>query len=430
VLDRESQGLILAFCSGAIAIIGMVGCKGRVSSATVKSADDAPSADMSTTVVDSPALAHDVVAYARLCKQELGIDQPLPPMNCLNGVEVPITFNGTRLTAATWDSFSLTRKCDNPQWLQAGCWPYDLVQKIALGPDIEAVLNCRQKYFTQGQNNGQTPAERAKSYLAAAPDDQRRQYDFLDTFNDLALILKNKTTGKVCMFGMAGATFYGGRVAPPDEDQAPDKEAVYAQLPEPKPPRQLYPDSYWYKSAKALYFTPLEAAENGCVNCHDVGGFKTSPFIQQAHVVPSNHSKKLPFLLVGKVFQEAVQEYREVTTDPVNGQPQICTQCHRIPANRGTCNQYIDWATGNLPADLASLTTDFAKGYPQAAWMPDGHDLGSATEFNDSYGKHLQRLKCCCANPKFLGCQSRKYGPTEADVEVDWLQGQGPGSCR
>ena len=40
------------------------------------------------------APGHDVVAYAEFCKRELGIEVPLPDMNCLDGVEIPVTING------------------------------------------------------------------------------------------------------------------------------------------------------------------------------------------------------------------------------------------------------------------------------------------------------------------------------------------------
>ncbi|HJS74025.1 MAG TPA: hypothetical protein VJ921_07040 [Vicinamibacteria bacterium] len=61
-------------------------------------------------------LEEDIVSYAALCKQELGIVDPLPDMNCLAGVEVPITVNGQKVTEKEFRAIAEGRDgCDRSQ---------------------------------------------------------------------------------------------------------------------------------------------------------------------------------------------------------------------------------------------------------------------------------------------------------------------------
>src|SRR5258708_2341018 len=53
-----------------------------------------------------PHTDDDVVAYAELCKRELGITGPLPAMSCLAGTEVPITIDGQSINAQNYASLA------------------------------------------------------------------------------------------------------------------------------------------------------------------------------------------------------------------------------------------------------------------------------------------------------------------------------------
>lgn len=372
-----------------------------------------------------------VVAYAELCKQELGITQPLPALSCLKGSEIPITVDGVRLTKETWPTFQ--KRCDAPHWLggEEGCFPYDHIQRVDVGnPDVVAILNCRQKYFTNGLNNALNQDERAGLVATAAADAERKKfYDFYATFNDLGYILKNVKTGKTCFFTYFGGTYFGGHLAPPDQATMPDAETLYASLAEPKPPRDLFPESYWHVRAENRWLKPQATVDGNCVSCHDLGGFKHSPFIRQAEIVPSN--KRTPYLLVGNVFQQKAREDKlmDVTTAPIDGEAQVCTSCHRMAAGGATCDQYIDWSTGKFSTKVWNLMSETARAQPARQWMPDGHDTVSFADYSTAYKKHIDAIKCCCANPKAIGCKSKRYGPTAAEVDANWTAGAGPAVC-
>jgi hypothetical protein len=77
-----------------------------------------------------------------------------------------------------------------------------------------------------------------------------------------------------------------------------------------------------------------------------------------------------------------------------------------------SCNQFLDWVTGHDP----SPRSDTAKTFPMAAWMPLGHTATSAEQYEEKYGKHIARMKCCCQKPNAKGCLTREYGPTARDV--------------
>ena len=116
------------------------------------------------TLSPDARLEEDIVSYAALCKQELGITRPLPDMNCLAGEEVPITVNGHKVTEKEFRALAEGRGgCDRSQWLDGKCWTYDFVQRIDVGDDVEAVLNCRQKLYTSVL----TPEERRREYEEA-----------------------------------------------------------------------------------------------------------------------------------------------------------------------------------------------------------------------------------------------------------------------
>jgi hypothetical protein len=160
-----------------------------------------------------------------------------------------------------------------------------------------------------------------------------------------------------------------------------------------------------------LYLKPKTAAEKGCVTCHDAGAWQHSPFIDQVHLVPSNGG--LPHLPVGRAFQQSFRgaELLDVTTEPVGGEPQKCTSCHRMTSGGFTCNQFIDWSTGQYPYALS----ESSKRFPQAAWMPLNHGL-DANAYESAFGAHIERMKCCCQNPMSKGCLTRPLGPTLDDL--------------
>jgi hypothetical protein len=362
----------------------------------------------------------DVVAYAELCKSELGITGPLPAMSCLAGREIPITVDGKPLDDTSFGHLVEGGGCDKPHWLGESCYPYDIIQRVEIGGDVDAVLNCRQVHWV----NHADPGQRRHAYEQASAGEKLTRFRDLAEFDDLALILRNRQTGKICYFTIFGQTtytdhaFYGGWLPPPDAAKLPPMEDVRAQIADPKPPSE-YPVDAWYRDARATYFKPSDFAETGgCIGCHDLGGFKHSPFIDQSGIVPSNG--RLPFLPVGEAFQVAFRKQKliDVTTEPIDGKPQWCTTCHRMTSGGRTCDTMIDyataWSTGGSTSDLP--LSGWARTYPQAAWMPFGHGMKTAEDYQRAFGQHITRMKCCCKHPQALGCLSRPFGPTREEL--------------
>jgi hypothetical protein len=381
-------------------------CKEVDTAEEIERGDQAQTADAAPPAPPDPD--EDVVAYAELCKAELGITQPLPAMSCLAGTEVPITIDGQPLTEENYATVQ-EKGCDKPQWLSSACHNYDFVQRIDVGnPDVDAILNCRQKYFTNALGK-----DARRSAVEAAPSAEKiDKYKLYTEFNDLGFILRNKKTGKSCFFTIFGQTFNGAWLAPPDQKRLPPASNVLSAL-EARPPAG-YPEESWYRDARATYLTPRSTSNGGCIGCHDLGAFKHSPFIDQVGIVPTSNSKTAPYLLVGKVFQEAFRSRGliDVTSEPVEGSPQRCTGCHRMTAGGNTCNHFLPWATGNDGAPRH----ESARKYPDAAWMPLGHGMQSAEEYEAKFGKHIAAMKCCCEKPNAKGCKTRRFGPTTEEI--------------
>jgi hypothetical protein len=418
------------FCIFALALLA--GCAGARSDITGSGNPTSSAAPIDPTEAD-------IVAYADLCKRELGIDEPLPDMNCLAGVEVPITINGREISEKDFRSLA-SRKggCDRSQWLDGECWTYDFIQRIEIDDDVEAVLNCRQKLYTSLL----TPEERIREYESAVArnasfEERERLWRLIFEFDDLGLILRNRKSGKTCFFTFFGKlsfkdrersyAYYGGWIPAPDREVTESREEIYAKLPEPKPP-EGYPERMWNRGPRGgptgrpnMFFTPVATAKGQCTSCHNHGAFKHSPFIDQAfhgteRIVPSN-DRDVPYLPVGRSHQEVFRKARivEIDTDPVGGESQTCTSCHRLTTGGRGAHDRLEWAIGDDVPQPSHVTRRF----PLNAWMPFEHGLGSKDEYHRAYGPMIEALLCCASTPDAIGCRSRPIGPTETDVRLD-----------
>jgi hypothetical protein len=384
-------------------------------------------------------LEEDVVAYAELCKQELGIAAPLPDMSCNAGVEVPITINGQTVSERAFRALARGGEgCDRAQWLDGECWTYDLVQRVDVGDDVEAVLNCRQKRFTSMRSKEERIREYSEAVERNAPAAERlRLWRLIFEFDDLGLILRNRRSGKACYFTFFGKldfekpgrsySFYGGWIPAPDKAVVASRDEIFQRLPEPKPP-EGYPESMWHRGPRGtpgprtnMYFTPKATAQGQCVSCHDHGAFKHSPFIDQVvvdgvRVVPSNERDR-PFLPVGRPFQESFKKAKivEFDTEPVGGERQVCTRCHRLTTGGKGAVERLYWATGEDVPRPSHAT----RRLPALAWMPLGHGIESRDAYHRAFGPMIAAIRCCVKTPNAVGCRTRSIGPTEADVKLD-----------
>ncbi len=384
-------------------------------------------------------LEEDVVAYAELCKQELGIEGPLPDVNCLAGVEVPITVNGQPLSEMEFRALAAGHGgCDRAQWLNGECWTYDIIQRVEIAEDIEAVLNCRQKLFTSTLSFEERKEEYAKALARKAPPPEiARLFRLIFEFDDLGLILRNRRSGKTCFFTFFGKldfdkpersySYYGGWIPAPDRKVDLSKDEIYRLLPEPKPPAE-YPERMWNRGPRGapggrpnMFFTPKATAAGECASCHNHGAFKHSPFIDQAfqngeRVVPSN-DRDLPYLPVGRSFQESFRKARvaEIDTDSIGGKAQACTACHRLTTGSHEAVKRIDWAIGEDVPEPSYL----ARKLPLQVWMPFEHSYASEDEYHRDLGPMIEAIRCCERTPNAVGCRVRALGPTEAEVKLD-----------
>ena len=170
-----------------------------------------------------------------------------------------------------------------------------------------------------------------------------------------------------------------------------------------------------------MFFTPKATAEGQCVSCHDHGAFKHSPFIDQAfvdgvRVVPSNDRDR-PFLPVGRPFQESFRKAKivEFDTEPVAGNVQVCTRCHRLTTGGKGAVERLHWATG----DDIPQPSYVARRFPSQAWMPFEHGIESRDDYHRALGPMIAAIRCCEKTPNAIGCRFRPIGPTDADVKLD-----------
>lgn len=379
--------------------------------------------------------AGDVVDYAKLCKAELGMPEAiLPPWNCVEGTEIPITVGGKPLDAATYKTLARTGNgCDKPSWLgDVPCSNYAFVQRREITADVSAVLLCRMRGFS----NEKGVAARRADY---EKDQQFTAFRALYDFDSLGLIWTNKKTGKTCFFDYVGKVF-GGYVPSPDDDRVP----AYDAMPEPKPPKTLpagvTEEVVWKKTARTTWKAPKEVAEkDNCVRCHDTGPFKSSPYMDQALKFEPNNMA-VPFLIVGKVMERWRQQFPlyAISTTKVQASAgeadQLCTSCHRI-GSQASCDEEIAFAVGeSAPATLSA----HGAGFFNRMWMPPlpaelvtswsgKNERQLKAAWTGLYAAHVQKLRCCCQTPNARGC-------THQDITVNPLPapvvGTGPGECR
>lgn len=381
---------------------------------------------------------YDVYQYVEECKSELGINGQLPLLSCLDGKQVPIYVDEQEIKSDNWDRLlSFGKRCDNPHWLggDMGCWTYSHLQIRRLDDENIMVLNCRQKgnqleknWFRKTRTNlGMDQQQRKERYENAPSGEKKELYYLYNTFNDIGIILRNTKTGKSCYITQYGAAVVG--FLPPLDKPLPGKEEFLKLFDsdQARPP-QDFPQELWYRDANHAFKSPGETASAGCVACHNAHGFKYSPYINSKHGLPDIYSMShLPFLAVGEPFRNFFDnaDILQVTTDPIDGEPQLCTRCHNMTTS-GTCGYIFNAAIDHPDTTLSSWLTVSSR---KLSWMPPIRVDAARIK------KHVAALQCCCKNPRAKGCRSRRFGPTEADLPEGfeegkgWVDGQETGLC-
>lgn len=383
--------------------------------------DDAPAEPRPPTDMELV----DVTVYAANCKAELGLPpDTLAPMNCLDGVEIPVTIQGAVADAATYEALVAGDiGCDNPSWIGDGapCANYSFVHTRQLSEDVLAVLFCRQRTMSSHLDQ----AARRAAYEA---EPSIETFEALFGFESLGLIWTNTETGATCFFERVFDT-YGGYVAMPDDATPP----TLAQLPSPAPPEDLNP-IYWEQGARTLWKPPmLIAAEATCATCHDSGPFIRSGHVHGLDILPPQRPTTPYYMAtaVGHVHQTRNMP-RAISTTPIAGpegdEPQVCTTCHRIGSGAG-CDVFSRYYTGQTPQPGQETALPFHARVlmpPPASTDGDTADEALAAAWSERYQRHIDKLLCCCDDPDALGCtlQDITQSPVPAPVE-----GAGPGTC-
>ncbi|MDP6945902.1 MAG: hypothetical protein QF464_17260, partial [Myxococcota bacterium] len=375
-----------------------------------------------------PSEHNDIVVYTELCKAALGIeDVTLPPMNCLDGVEIPLTVGGLPPDEATYEA--LTRGeigCDSPSWFTGhDCENGSVIQTLDLSEDVEAILLCRMRSYTGLQT-------RQQRRIAYEEEPTLEAYRSLFTFDSVGMIWTHKETGVTCFFERT-AELYGGYVAAPDDPSLPEAE----DLPDPAPPSAFLSDeeqlAWWRRGAREAWAPPIVVTIAGrCIGCHDGGPFIRTPWLQDLEIVPP-HDPGRPYRAVAAGADILVPPVA-ISTAALPGPdgletPQICTGCHRIGAYR-SCREAVPYYTATtVPPGLH----DDGVSFRALARMPPPSDAWEALDddalahaWDEAFGAHVAMLQCCCDNPNALGCtkQDLRESPLATPVA-----GQGPASC-
>jgi len=398
-MSNSIRKTILAGLSALILLLALLNCALR------KSKD---SEDTGQGAV--PPEEIDVVAYANLCKRELGLDpnKILDPWNCLDGTEIETKLEGKSLTAENYESMSSGKKgCDNPSWLMgASCNNYAFIQKRKLSGDVDAVLLCRMRTFS----GPGTKKDRLADYKQKQTVESFRALTYFDS---LGLIMSNSKTGKTCFFDQVNPS-YSGYIPSPDDPNPPQ----FSKLPEPKPPKEFAEgasqEAEWKRGAHLVWKSPRELVlQDDCIRCHDNGPWKHSPWVGSLNLVPKNNWN-VSYQIVGKQFELWRNKFplRAVTTEDVtvNGkkESQVCTSCHRMGTG-ATCDAMMGYSTGaDWPVPHNSLTTSFKS----RNWMPPKtpedeklSDEAFEKKWKEKYDAHAKALACCCKNPRAKGCK-------------------------
>ena len=335
--------------------------------------------------------------YAAACKKALGItDLKLPDLNCIEGVEVPVSVQGKAITVSQVDALASGElSCDYPSWLNhTHCTNYNYIYTTAITADIRLALVCRNRRF----RNPKSLALREAAYRS---DASMANFSDIFEFDSVGLILANENTGVTCFFNRQ-VGIYGGLVPAPDRAE----KVTIDELPLPKPPSEFINDNKekWAIASNDFWVPTNQLRADDCTDCHDHGPWINSPWLRQAGIsLPNNPS--IPLTVVGKDLfgwdSLPLSVIEPVADDLVAVNPafQPCHSCHWLGA-RASCRDFVPFAVGQKHASVGSTAPD---GY--SPWMPPASLMGE--NLRSLYKSYLERYQCCCQTRDALGCRSR-----------------------
>lgn len=344
---------------------------------------------------------HSTIDYANLCVQELGeipffkklgkgkydsfdcrdfvgTNADGAPTGAIAGVEgavIPLTVDDRPQTECSPGrgserTYDCVDKCDKAMWLTASshtglgrrgaCQPGVTVTTAKNDKGTHWVLLCRKV-----ENRDNAGMMKTK------------------TFNDIAIIGNNPTTGNTCFFqNKENIGNDGSRVTHPAD------------------------------IARSSAIWPAEPSSYCTKNCHATDAFVHSPWIDGAKkrdgktVVPKFGEN--PDYLIS----DLAAPYRLVN-GPAQGfgtSPQFtgeavgaCVTCHRVAG--AAFAEFSEWATGTGDAYYGKITDSY-KRFEKSHWMPPRLEgLNEENFASSSWGKAVQHIRACTDNPNAPGCE-------------------------
>ena len=287
----------------------------------------------------SPATAQSSFeTYAATCAAEVAV---VPPINCGDGVLIPITVNHQTPT-----SYSKHMTCDRPALLPNGtgsdgqCVPGSRVLDLSTASTQIAVM-CRQK-------NIRTPIDAL-------------------LFNEIDVIAHNTATGATCWYqaeAPAGTSIDGSNVPSPNAAGA------------------------------ASFWNPIkDVVTADCGGCHDNDPIMYSPFIGQVW-------EEIATDPLGLYYHVAPEMgFGDWPTLALQPRDNTCLGCHRIGIQE-TCGDLLEKATGAVPVEGAD---EWASTFPGNTSMPPWHTQ-TQLAWNTIFQSSVETLRSCCQDPGQTMC--------------------------
>jgi len=167
-----------------------------------------------------------LVAFAQKCTD--ATNSYVLPFDCEDGEIVPTTN-----LVGVYNPYSSVTSCDRPNGLNKTCDPGSRFQVLTQTEDVTVVAHCRKMG--------------GKLKTATEPG----------TWGDVAVIQYNRKNGATCFY----------QIGPyPGEEE----KYVSGVIPSPSNP-----------AAGAVWRSPQQTANQGCVKCHDNGPFVRTPYLAQ-----------------------------------------------------------------------------------------------------------------------------------------------------
>lgn len=341
------------------------------------------------------AQADKVEDYATACYKALGISENGADMEsafegtnraCRYGTKLTTRHNGIALDPVNPapglnlvpGKTNFLSTCDTPAWLPSAgpsqCYDATWIKALSFNnhPNVQGALLCRHKTRDPALDSSRTPTD--------------------DDFDDVAMILHDRTTGTTCWFQTddGGVKLDGNHVPVP-----------HLVTPPPGVPAA---SDFWLK--------PSVTAQIQCAQCHDNGPWMNSQWLyEQFPKLENKPENKYKTVEYGTAFKWKTDDFVTVGKSGIKGPFPSCTRCHKLAARgdwpfssllestyNGTYQRWFAYATGkqDIPQSTATehnprLPSDYAYTH----WMPTEGRPADAAEYTKAYETHLKELKIC-----------------------------------